>query len=384
MFYKIPILLIGIISIIVVFGDYIPVNIAEILFGISLTIKSIIIFFLPVIIFCLLFKASVNLAKDASKIIIIIFTGVIFSNFLTTSISHFVGSVIYGLDLSLIMPSENDSLKSNSLFIMPSLIANHYALFSGIILGIISAKININFAISASLIFEKIVNSLLKFITMLIPFFITGFIIKMQFDGTISQILKDYTLIFTIVAMTQLSYIFCLYFIFEKFNINNAIVSIKNMIPAALSGFSTMSSAATMPLTIIGASRNAQNKNLVQTVIPATVNIHLIGDCIAIPCFAFAILKNYNLATPDIYAYFIFTIYFVLAKFSVAAIPGGGIIVMLPILEQYLGFNTEMLSLITALYILFDPIITGFNVLGNGAFAKMIDKTLVTTKSAKI
>lgn len=384
MFYKIPILLIGIISIIIVFGDYIPINIAEILFGLSLTIKSIIIFLLPVIIFCLLFKASVNLAKDASKIIMIIFTGVIFSNFLTTSISHFIGSVIYEIDLSLIMPSKNNSMQGNSLFIMPSLIANHYAMFSGIILGIVTTKINVNFAMSASLIFEKIVNSLLKFVTMLIPFFITGFIIKMQFDGIISQILKDYTLIFAIIAAVQLSYIFFLYFIFEQFNINNALISIKNMIPAALSGFSTMSSAATMPLTIIGASRNAQNKSLVQTVIPATVNIHLIGDCIAIPCFAFAILKNYNLDTPDIYAYFIFTIYFVLAKFSVAAIPGGGIIVMLPILEQYLGFNTEMLSLITALYILFDPIITCFNVLGNGAFAKIIDKILGTTKAVNI
>lgn len=73
----------------------------------------------------------------------------------------------------------------------------------------------------------------------------------------------------------------------------------------------------------------------------------------------------------------IFTFYFVLAKFSVAAIPGGGIIVMLPILEGYLGFNGEMMSLITALYILFDPVITCANVFGNGAFAKMIDRFVV-------
>lgn len=49
---------------------------------------------------------------------------------------------------------------------------------------------------------------------------------------------------------------------------------------------------------------------------------------------------------------------------------------MLPILEKYLGFNVEMMSLITALYILFDPVITAANVLGNGCFAKMIDNLL--------
>ena len=67
--------------------------------------------------------------------------------------------------------------------------------------------------------------------------------------------------------------------------------------------------------------------------------------------------------------YLIFACYFVMAKFSVAAVPGGGILVMLPILERYLGFDATMLSLITALYILFDPIITCANVLGNGGFA---------------
>jgi Na+/H+-dicarboxylate symporter len=137
-----------------------------------------------------------------------------------------------------------------------------------------------------------------------------------------------------------------------------------------------MSSAASMPLTIIGAENNATNKEVARFVIPATVNIHLVGDCFAIPIFAYAVLKSFGMAEPSLINYLIFTLYFVLAKFSVAAIPGGGIIVMLPILERYLGFNAEMMSLITALYILFDPVITCANVLGNGAFAKMVDKAL--------
>jgi Na+/H+-dicarboxylate symporter len=47
---------------------------------------------------------------------------------------------------------------------------------------------------------------------------------------------------------------------------------------------------------------------------------------------------------------------------------------MLPILESTLGFEADMLSLITALYILFDPIITSANVLGNGGFALVVDR----------
>jgi Na+/H+-dicarboxylate symporter len=161
--------------------------------------------------------------------------------------------------------------------------------------------------------------------------------------------------------------------VLNNFKIQEFLNNIKNMLPAAISGFSTMSSAASMPLTIIGAENNTQNKEIAGCVIPATVNIHLVGDCFAIPIFAYAVLKSFGLPEPSLFNYMIFAFYFVLAKFSVAAVPGGGIIVMLPILEVYMGFNAEMMSLITALYILFDPIITCANVLGNGAFAKMID-----------
>lgn len=383
MFHQMPAVLAIIIFTIVAFGSYIPLPLAEVLFGISLTIKSVIIFLLPVIIFSLLYKAATNLAKDASRIIMIILGGVIVSNFITTSLCQVIGIIIHGFDISLTIPNENDALRGRILFTMPSLIPNHYAMFSGIIMGILSIRIFPRKTEIICTFFEKITTQLLKAITLMIPLFVAGFIVKLQHDGVITQIIRDYTLIFAIIALSQFGYIILVYFIVEKFNFSRSVTSIKNMIPATLSGFSTMSSAASMPLTIIGAEKNAQNKDLVHTVIPATVNIHLIGDCIAIPCFAYAILKNYNLPQPDISTYFIFTVYFVLAKFSVAAIPGGGIIVMLPILDKYLGFNTEMLSLITALYILFDPFITSANVLGNGAFARIIDK-LDLKKTTKV
>ena len=97
-----------------------------------------------------------------------------------------------------------------------------------------------------------------------------------------------------------------------------------------------------------------------------------------IPIFAFAIMKSFGVAAPEFSTYILFAVYFVLAKFSVAAVPGGGILVMLPILETHLGFTSEMLSLITALYILFDPVTTAANVLGNGGIAMGIGNFMKT------
>jgi len=220
---------------------------------------------------------------------------------------------------------------------------------------------------------EVIIEKILKGTVLIVPLFIVGFIVKLQHDGVIGVIIKDYATIFTIIALAQYGYILLLYFIISKGCVQKFINHVKGMLPAVMCGFSTMSSAASMPLTIMGVETDAKSKDLARSVVPATVNIHLIGDCFAIPIFAYAVLKSFGVAEPSFYSYLIFAFYFMLAKFSVAAIPGGGIIVMLPILDMYLGFSGEMMSLITALYILFDPVITSANIFGNGAFAKIMD-----------
>lgn len=372
-----PLVLLATIIAAIFLSPFIPLEAKQILYSLSIMIKSLIILLLPLIIFGLLFKAVVTLSTGATKIILTILAFVCCSNFLSTFLSHYVGAWVYNFDLTIIKPNETNTLNSLWNFHFPQIITNDKAMFAGIILGIIAFKLKPNFANHIADKIDILIANILKIFIYLIPLFVAGFVIKLKYDGTINMIIKDYTIIFVFIAIAQYGYIFLVYFLLNKGNAKNFIATIKNMIPAAISGFSTMSSAASMPLTIIAAQNNAKNKDLARSVIPATVNIHLVGDCFAIPIFAYAVLKSFSLAEPTLLEYLIFIFYFVLAKFSVAAVPGGGILVMLPILETHLGFNSDMLSLITALYVLFDPIITSANVLGNGAFAKMIDNWML-------
>jgi Na+/H+-dicarboxylate symporter len=374
MFRHMPFILISIIIAIVFLDPFIPLNVKQFLFTISLSIKSCIIMILPLIIFSLLFKTATTLSGyGAILIILVILILVCISNFLSTMLSGFIGVRAYNFNLSMIVP-EVSNLKQLWSIELPTIVSNAKAMFGGIILGIVTSIIYPKQAINISKTIEVLVSKVLNFIVYIIPLFVAGFVIKLQADGAVWLIVKDYSVIFAIIAAAQFSYIFLAYFVFSSLKVKEFATSIKNLCPAAISGFTTMSSAASMPLTICGAEKNAKNKDLARSVIPATVNIHLVGDCFAIPILAYAILKSFGMEEPSFLNYVIFTFYFVLAKFSVAAIPGGGIIVMLPILESYLGFNANMMSLITALYILFDPVITCANVLGNGAFAKMIDR----------
>jgi Na+/H+-dicarboxylate symporter len=249
-------------------------------------------------------------------------------------------------------------------------------MFAGIILGMILGNVRPLLANQLAQKLNWLTYKTLKAFTYVIPIFVMGFVVKLQCDDVIHMIMQDYAVIFSLIALAQFGYVFLAYAALNHFNMGEAFQCIKNILPAAIAGFSSMSSAAVMPLTIAGAEQNAKNPNLVRSIIPSTANIHLMGDCFAIPILAFALMKSFGMPAPTLITYLVFTCYFVVAKFSVAAIPGGGIVVMIPILESCLGFNSEMISLITALYILFDPVITCANVLGNGAFAKLIDKLM--------
>jgi Na+/H+-dicarboxylate symporter len=334
----------------------------------------LIILVLPFIILGLLFKAVIALAQGATRIIAVILVLVCCSNFLATFLSHYVGEWIYQFDFSMALPKTAHGLLPLWHIELPKLLANSHAMIIGIIAGIILPRFSKDFAQRVARYADQIVTQILKVIVLAIPFFVAGFIIKLQDDGVVITILRDYTLIFAVVGLAQALYLTLIYFALSKWQLKECARMLKNLFPATLSGFSTMSSAASMPLTIVGAENNAVHKDLVRSVIPATVNIHLLGDCLAIPIFAYAVLKSFGMPAPSLINYLIFNGYFVLAKFSVAAIPGGGILVMLPILESYLGFNGDMMSLITALYILFDPVVTCANVLGNGGFAKLMDR----------
>ncbi len=374
MFHKMPFILLGVIILAALLNPYIPVSVQSVFFALGISIKSLIMFLLPLVIFGLLFKTAAQLAKSATKIILFLLVAICCSNFLSTMISYNVGMLVHHFDLSIALPQDQAGLMPAWDFSLPKWVSNAHAMFAGLILGVAMSLLSPKTAEKISLVMEKGVNGILRSFILAMPLFIAGFAMKLAHDGMIVQIVKDYALIFGVVAVAVFCYIALLYLMANRFRLPRFLSSIKNMLPAAVAGFGSMSSAAAMPLTIVGAEKNASHPDIARAVIPATVNIHLIGDCFAIPIFAFAVLKNFGFEQPELWAYVTFAFYFVMAKFSVAAIPGGGIIVMLPVLESCLGFNAEMMSLITALYILFDPVITGANVLGNGGFAMLFSK----------
>jgi Na+/H+-dicarboxylate symporter len=374
MFKKMPFALLALIILIGWLQPWIPLAVQSAFYGLSLSIKSVIIFLLPFVIFGLLFKTVSHLAQKSTTMIFVILIAICGSNFLSTILSYGVAKICYRFDLAISFPHEEGLLQPLWNYQLPQLIGNNYAMLLAVALGLLLGLYRPSFAHTISFWAQRVVDKILRLFLYFIPLFIMGFVMKMFHDQVMGYVLKNYGQIFAMIVLSLTLYNSLLYFIAARWNRVPFSLALKTMIPAAIAGFSSMSSAVAMPLTLLGVKKNAKNGEIAQSIIPATVNVHLIGDCFAIPIFAFAILKSFGCLEPSGTSYLIFALYFILAKFSVAAVPGGGILVMLPLLESYLGFNGAMLSLITALYILFDPIITCANIFGNGAFAMIVSR----------
>lgn len=374
MFRKMPVIFLAIISFFILADAWIPLALKQGIFALSLSLKSLIIFTLPFLIFMLIFKTLAELAKEGGKMVAYIMGALCLSNLLTTLISYQVGGLLYHLDFSLSVPEQTKGLIPLWDFTIPKLISNDKAMLAGMLFGILASFLERKKLTYVLSFFDLGVKVLLKGLSRAVPLFVFGFLVKIIHEKMLKSIFVSYSFIFTLVTACALSYIILMYLFANHFHLKNTLSSMRNMAAAAFSGFSSMSSAAALPLSMVGVEKNLNNKTLARLAPALTANTHLLGDCFAIPIFAFAVMKNFGLSEPTFAAYFIFALYFVMAKFSVAAIPGGGMIVMLPILESHLGFTSEMSLLITALYMMFDPIASGANVFGNGAFSQLLER----------
>jgi Na+/H+-dicarboxylate symporter len=366
-------------------SDILTLDITRIFFTISCGLKEILMGILPFIIFSYIAAAILSMEQRAPLLILSILALVTLSNAFTVLISYGIGVTLLPL-LTIggdVLTNIKDTVSPIFSLHIPEILAPDRSMLLGIIVGLVFSFFKVPVVTKFAIDMRHYVTVFLqKAFIPLLPIYVFGFILKMEHEGTLSILIKNSGHIFGLLCAVIVIYIASLYLVASGFRLTRFLELVRNMIPAGITGFSTMSSAATMPVTLAATEKNTNDEQFADLVIPTTVNIHLIGDALGIPILALAVLSLSGIPLPTIENYLLFTLYFCLAKFSVAGIPGGGIIVMLPILQKYLHLTPEMATLMTTIYIVQDPIFTSANVMGNGAFAVLIRKITRQDKKA--
>ena len=357
-------------------GALVPLEIKSISYAISLSIKAVLEYVLPFIIFSFIFYCLCNLQKGAVFFVFLLLICVFVSNFSALMVGYVSGYVgLSFMHFTAKAMSIVDPLVPAWQFHLNKLISNDTALLIGLFLGMFFSLMPNAKVKKLSVYLNQGANLFLKkcFIPLL-PLFILGFIFKLEHEHLLKTSLVLYGPILLLIVLTQWSYLAFWYFCAGNFSPRKFWYYLKNVLPASLTGFSTISSAASMPVLLISTEKNLGSAERANMLVPAVINIHTIGSAIGIPILAMATLLTFGLPMPSPYVFVIFALYTALAKYAVAAVPGGVIIVVAPILEAHLGFSSDMVGLITAVYLICDPFGTTANVTGNGVFPILFTK----------
>jgi len=387
--FSLPVRLVIAVTLAFFLSSHLDSNTVSIFYTISIVLKDVLMLLLPFVVFSYLCSAVLSLQGKATSLIFGVFGLVIVSNIINVFTAYGAAEAFFGFlkPISLEAIQSQSSIEAFWRLPFSSFLTADKAMFLGLIIGFIGN-------LSGARLVTQAVTTLKNWTTIalniafipFLPVYVFGFVLKIGFEGALGTLATAYAPVFFLSFATIQAYLFFWYAVGCNGNMRATLTAIRNMLPAWLTGFSTMSSAATLPVTLKCVEANTHNPQLTNFVVPATANVHMIGDGINITLTALALLAMSGTPLPSFTAFLAYVGAYVVTKFSGSGVPGGGMIILLPVVEKHLGLSSELCSLVATLYILQDSLMTASNVAGNGALAlianKLFAKKFVASKVA--
>ena len=381
---SLPTRLLVVICAAVLFGNFLSMFQIQLVYTFSIIFKEVLSFALPFVIISFVLSGILSMKKNAPLVLLILIVAIIISNFCTSTTSFFVGKTL--------LPYLHDGVQAKGLnvltplkplwwFTLTPLIASEKALLLSLSLGLFGSFFTMpaleQTVSHMKVIVEKILNG---FFIPLLPLYVLGFLLKLIYEGALRSLFSSYgkTCLFFIIL--QIIYQLFLYLVASGFSPSRALMHIKNALPSYLTAFGTMSSSSTIPVTVNCMEKNTGNRSFSEMATPILANVHLAGDCVAVPMLALTTLFIFTGTVPSFGKFMIFIFYFCITMLAATGVPGGGILVMIPILKSILGFTPEMAGVVTTIYLVTDGFSTANNVMGDNALAMLVNKILKKLK----
>lgn len=350
----------------------------RVFFTLSSVIKEILEFCLPAIVFFFVAGGIASFAKNSLAMVGLLLGSATISNAITSLYTYGVGVAVLSagsFGQTALIAGQHSVLTPLFSCNLPSFLRADYAMLAALVVGVALAFAQVPFALQALERGKRFIEwGLASFFIPVLPLYVFGFFLKMIRELPIAQLLSVYGMVFALVVVAQIVWLMVAYGVVNAGVRGGAIATFSNAIPSYLTALGTMSSIATLPVSLVAAEKNTGNKSLSQFAMPILANIHLMGDAVCTPLFALATMKLFFGVLPALSLYAVFVGYLCLNMLAVSGIPGGGIIVMLPLLKSLFGFTPEMLSVMTALYFLQDGFGTAANVMGDGALVILLNR----------
>ncbi|MFB9859526.1 dicarboxylate/amino acid:cation symporter [Salinicoccus siamensis] len=213
-----------------------------------------------------------------------------------------------------------------------------------------------------------------KVVIPILPFYIAGVFAEMASQGTVFNTLSVFGLVLLVAVALHWIWITIQYTIAGALLGKNPFKMIKTMMPAYFTALGTMSSAATIPVTLQQTKDNGIRGRIADFVIPLCANIHLSGSTITIVSCSIAVmsvLPEYQL--PGFLAMLGTIMLLGVIMIAAPGVPGGAIMAASGVLVTNLGFTEAAVAFMIALYMAQDSFGTAANITGDGAVSAIVD-----------
>ncbi|MCC5827592.1 dicarboxylate/amino acid:cation symporter [Alkalimonas sp.] len=216
---------------------------------------------------------------------------------------------------------------------------------------------------------------LTKIIIPLLPFYIAGVFAEMAVAGTVFGTLKTFGVVLLLSIALHWVWIFALFTLAAIKAGRSPFGLVKNMLPAYFTALGTMSSAATIPVSLEATKNNGVKEDIANFTVPLCATTHLAGSTITIVACAVAVMVMQDgLAIPSFITMLPFILMLGLVMLAAPGVPGGAVMSAVALLISMLGFGDAAIALMIALYMAQDSFGTACNVTGDGAIAVLVDK----------
>ncbi|WP_320174071.1 dicarboxylate/amino acid:cation symporter [Maridesulfovibrio sp.] len=258
---------------------------------------------------------------------------------------------------------------------IPPIMSVMTALVTAIILGIATIWVKAKTFESMLGEFEGIMMQVVnRIIIPVLPFFIATTFAGLAYEGSLTKQLPVFLEVIVIVLIGHFIWLAFLYTLAGIISKRNPIEVFKHYPPAYLTAVGTMSSAATLPVSLECAGKSkALCKDTVEFMVPLGATIHLCGSVLTETFFAMTISMMLYGTLPSVGTMALFILLFGIFAIGAPGVPGGTVMASLGIVVGVLGFDPAGVALLLAVFALQDSFGTACNVTGDGALALMME-----------
>ncbi|TMS80000.1 dicarboxylate/amino acid:cation symporter [Pseudoalteromonas sp. S554] len=359
-------------------GFYVPLTGVELLFTVKELIGQIISFTIPLIILFFIASGIAGLPKGSGHLLGKT-VGFAYSSTVIAGTLAFllVSAVIPFLSGGITFEAEVATEIGSFIDIeIPPLMGVMTALATAFIFGIGMSQLELDTLKKVSDQGRDVIDALLsKVIIPALPFYIAGIFAEMTVAGTVVDTLQTFGVVLIAALVMHWLWLSVLYIATGILLKRNPLELVKNMLPAYFTALGTMSSAATIPVSLQSSKANNVKEDVANFTVPLCATIHLSGSTITIVTCAMAVMfLSPGMEVPSLIGMLPFIFMLGVVMIAAPGAPGGAVMSALGLLTSMLGFNEGAVALMIALYLAQDSFGTACNVTGDGIIALWVDR----------